>query len=95
MKRAHARRLSACQSWISKVGLALGNGASGWILQFTGFDSSLPAQSEESLFMIRVLLSGIPTIGLVVAVIMILRFKLTEERVHEIRGMLETRRGTV
>ncbi|WP_310273372.1 MFS transporter, partial [Roseateles saccharophilus] len=32
---------SACQSWISKVGIALGTGASGWILQFTGFDAKL------------------------------------------------------
>ncbi|MGE1076455.1 MFS transporter, partial [Pseudomonas fragariae (ex Marin et al. 2024)] len=69
---------AACQSWISKVGLALGNGASGWILQFTGFDAKLPVQNEESLFMIRVLLSGIPTIGLLVALVVILRFQLTE-----------------
>ncbi|KQW49756.1 MFS transporter [Pelomonas sp. Root662] len=86
---------AACQSWISKVGLALGNGASGWILQFTGFDAKLPVQDEESLFMIRVLLSGIPTIGLLVALVVILRFQLTEARLNEIRLGLEARRGTV
>ncbi len=86
---------AACQSWISKVGLALGNGASGWILQFTGFDSKLPVQDEQAIFLIRVLLSGIPAVGLVVAILIILRFQLTEERVHEIRGELEARRGTV
>lgn len=86
---------AACQSWINKVGLALGNGASGWILQFTGFDAKLPVQGEDALWLIRVLLSGIPTIGLLIALVVLLRFKLTEERVFEIRGQLEARRGTV
>ena len=86
---------SACQAWISKVGIALGVGASGWILQFTGFDSKLPVQSEHAIFMIRILLSGIPVIGLVLALIAILRFPLTEARMHEIRVLLEARRGKV
>jgi glycoside/pentoside/hexuronide:cation symporter, GPH family len=95
---SHQRRegsFAACQSWINKVGLALGNGASGWILQLTGFDSKLPVQSPDAIFMIRVLLSGIPILGLVIAVIIVLRFKLTEQRVHEIRQELEARRGKV
>jgi GPH family glycoside/pentoside/hexuronide:cation symporter len=86
---------SACQSWISKVGIALGVGASGWILQFTGFDAKQSVQSEHAIFMIRILLSGLPIIGLVIALVAILRFPLTEERMREIRTALETRRGQV
>ena len=86
---------SACQSWISKVGIALGAGASGWILQFTGFDSHLDLQSPDVIFMIRILLSGIPVIGLAIALVAMLRFPLTEERMHEIRAALEARRGQV
>jgi GPH family glycoside/pentoside/hexuronide:cation symporter len=86
---------AACQSWITKVGLALGNGASGWVLQFTGFDAKLPVQSEEAIFLIRVLLSGIPTVGLLIALLIVLRLNLTERRMHEIRGALEARRGAV
>ena len=86
---------SACQSWISKLGIALGAGASGWILQFTGFDSKLPVQSDHALFMIRILLSGIPVIGLVIALVAILRYPLTETRMFEIRTALEARRGRV
>ena len=86
---------AACQSWISKVGLALGNGASGWVLQFTGFDAKLPVQSEEALFLIRVLLSGIPAVGLAIALVVILRFQLTEQRMNDIRVGLELRRGVV
>ena len=87
---------SACQSWISKVGIALGTGASGWILQFTGFDAKLEgAQSPDAIFMIRILLSTIPVIGLVIALLSLLRFELTEARMAEIRGKLEAKRGLV
>lgn len=86
---------SACQSWISKLGIALGVGASGWILQFTGFDAKQAIQSEHAIFMIRILLSGIPVIGLTLALISILRFPLTEARMREIRTALEARRGQV
>ena len=86
---------SACQSWISKLGIALGAGASGWILQFTGFDSKLPVQTDHALFMIRILLSGIPVIGLLIALVAILRYPLTETRMFEIRTALEARRGRV
>jgi GPH family glycoside/pentoside/hexuronide:cation symporter len=86
---------AACQSWITKVGLALGNGASGWILQFTGFDAKLPVQGEDALTMIRVLLTGIPVVGLLIALVVILRFQLTEKRLTEIRHALEARRGQV
>jgi glycoside/pentoside/hexuronide:cation symporter, GPH family len=86
---------AACQSWISKVGIALGNGASGWILQFTGFDAKLAVQSEQAILVIRLLLTGIPVIGLLIALIVMLRFRLDERRVREIRVALEARRGRV
>jgi len=86
---------AACQAWISKVGIALGVGASGWILQLTGFDSKLPVQTEHSLFMIRILLSGIPVTGLVLALFVVLRYELSEKRMGEIRTGLEARRGLV
>ncbi|MFG6468860.1 MFS transporter [Roseateles sp. BYS87W] len=86
---------AACGSWISKVGLALGNSASGWVLMFTGFDAKLPAQSEEAIFLIRVFLSGIPIVGLAVALFVVSRYFLTEQRMHEIRAELEARRGSV
>ncbi|HEY8876490.1 MAG TPA: MFS transporter, partial [Roseateles sp.] len=80
----------------SKVGIALGTGASGWILQFTGFDAKLEtAQSPHAIFMIRILLSTIPVIGLVIALVSLLRFELTEARMAEIRGRLEAARGKV
>jgi GPH family glycoside/pentoside/hexuronide:cation symporter len=86
---------SACQSWISKLGIALGVGASGWILQFTGFDAKQAVQDPQALWMIRLLLSGIPVIGLALALVAVLRFELTEARMLEIRRELEATRGAV
>jgi GPH family glycoside/pentoside/hexuronide:cation symporter len=86
---------AACQSWISKVGLGLGNGASGWVLQFTGFDAKLPVQGDDAILLIRILLSSIPMVGLMVGILVIWRFALTETRMHEIRAALEARRGAV
>jgi GPH family glycoside/pentoside/hexuronide:cation symporter len=87
---------AACQSWTSKAGMALGSFASGWILQFTGFDAKLEGlQSPETLTMIRLLLSGVPAIGLVIAMLVVLRFPLTEIGMLAIRRDLEARRGTV
>jgi len=86
---------AACAAWISKLGLALGNLGSGWVLQFTGFDAKLPAQGDNAILQIRILLSGIPMAGLLVALACVWRFGLTEHRVREIRVTLEARRGTV
>lgn len=86
---------AACQSWISRAGMALGSGASGWILQFTGFDSKVPAQSEDVILVMRLLMSGLPVFGLAIALILIARFRLDERGMHAIRTQLELRRGTV
>jgi len=96
---SHKRREGAfysCASWITKVGMALGAGASGFILASTGFDAKLEgAQSAHSLLMIRVFLAVIPIIGLVLAMIALSRFPLNPERMAEIRAELEARRGKV
>ncbi len=86
---------AACQSWISRAGMALGSGASGWILQFTGFDSKLAEQSENVILVMRLLMSGVPVFGLLIAFVLVMRFRLDEQRVREIRLQLEARRGTV
>ena len=86
---------AACQSWISRAGIAVGSGASGWILQSTGFVSQAAVQSENVLFVMRLLMSGVPVAGLLVALFLVSRFRLDERRVQEIRLQLEARRGAV
>ena len=87
---------TACGSWIMKVGQAVGIGASGYILSATGFDSELGAnQTADAIFNIRFYLAVIPVVGLVVALIMLSRFSLSQKDTMEIRAQLEARRGKV
>jgi GPH family glycoside/pentoside/hexuronide:cation symporter len=87
---------SACQSWLSKVGITLGAFASGWILQFTGFDADLKGnQTPEAIFWIRFSLSAIPVIFLSFALWAIIKFPLTRDKMADIRAQLETMRGKV
>jgi len=87
---------TACGSWIMKVGMAVGAGASGIILSMTGFDASLGgAQAPHTIFMIRFLLAAVPIAGILLALVMIYFFPLTPAKMAEIRVQLEARRGKV
>ena len=86
---------SACGSWINKVGMATGAGVSFFILQWIGFDSNFAIQTPHTIFMIRFLLITIPIVGLVLALIALLHFPLTPEKMAEIRKQLEARRGRI
>ena len=86
---------SACGSYLMKIGLAFGMGASGFVLKWSGFDQSVAAQSAETLTNMRLYLAGIPIAGLILAFIALQRFKLTREQSAEIRAELERRRGAV
>jgi GPH family glycoside/pentoside/hexuronide:cation symporter len=87
---------AASNSWIIKVGMALGAGISFFIMDWIGFDSKLGGnQSEHAMFMVRFLFSVIPIAGLILAIVALIRFPLTPERMAQIRAELEARRGTV
>ncbi len=86
----------ACESWIMKVGMAIGVGASGYILSGTGFDAAREGeQTARALFNIRLYLAVIPVGGLLLAMWALSRFGLTQERMAGIRAQLEARRGRV
>ena len=87
---------AACGSWILKFGMAIGNWASGEILDATGFDQALGGnQSDAAIFSIRFFLAAIPVTGLVIALIALTRFPLTPRAMADIREKLEARRGKV
>lgn len=86
----------AFASWSVKVGLAIGGGMAGILLARTGFDASLGGnQSEQTLTMIRLLFAAIPLAGIGLAVVILLRYPLSPQRMAEIRAQLEVRRGKV
>jgi len=87
---------SACGSYLMKIGLAIGIGGSGFVLQWTGFDEALEgAQSAEALLQMRIYLAAIPIAGLVLAFIFLMMFGLTHEKSEQIREELEKRRGAI
>ena len=86
---------TACASYILKLGNSLGYYVSGLILTWVGFTWKLKVQAPETIFGIRASLASVPVVGLIVAIIFVLRVQLTKRRSGEIRRKLEDRRGTV
>jgi len=94
----HERRegsFTACASYILKLGNSLGYYVSGLILTWVGFTWKLKVQAPETIFGIRASLASLPVVGLIVAIIFVLRVPLTKQKVEEIRRKLEERRGKV
>ena len=79
-----------------KVGMALAGLLTGILLKVSGFDVALgAAQSENTLFLIRVFDVGIPLFTSLIALWIISTYKLTEVKAYDIRTQLEARRGKV
>jgi GPH family glycoside/pentoside/hexuronide:cation symporter len=95
----HQRRegvFGAIYWWMVKVGMALAGLLTGILLKVSGFDVALgAAQSEKTLLLIRLFDVGIPIITSLAALWIIATYKLTENKVYEIRTELENRRGKV
>ena len=88
--------LGAIYAWIMKLGTTLAFTISGFILNATGFDVSLGgAQSERTIFLMRLLDLGLPTLTITGAIILACFYPITEARSREIRSELERRRGTL
>lgn len=86
---------SACGSWMNKAGNAFGYFLAGQVLALTGFSAEKVAQSPETIFWIRAMLAGIPIAGVCLAAIFWWRYPLTQQKVAEIRQLLEARCGKV
>jgi len=86
---------TACASYILKLGNSLGYFFSGLILTWVGFTWKLKVQTPETILGIRASLAFLPIVGLIIAIIFVLRMPLTKEKSAEIRRKLEERRGTV
>ena len=80
--------------WVVKLGMAAALAASGYLLNATGFDVNLSgAQSEQTLFLMRVFDVAVPFGTSILAMLLIASYGITETRAREIRAALEARRG--
>jgi glycoside/pentoside/hexuronide:cation symporter, GPH family len=80
--------------WVVKLGLSLAFFLSGYLLNATGFDVGLDgAQSERTLFLMRVVDVAIPMVTSAIAIWVMTSYSITEQKALEVRQELEKRRG--
>ena len=80
--------------WVVKLGMAAALAGGGFLLNFTGFDVDLGgAQSERTLFLMRVFDVAVPVVTSILAMLLIANYGITETKAREIRAALEERRG--
>ncbi len=93
----HQRRegvFGAIYWWMVKVGMALAGLLTGIMLNLSGFDVALTtAQPERTLRLLRVFDVGVPLLTSAIAIWIIYTYEITEAKAHEIREVLEQRRG--
>ena len=86
----------AFYGWTMKLGFAFCFLISGYILVWTGFDVALGgAQPERTLFLIRLLYTIVPAVGILIAMVIIMRFPINRQRAEEIRRQLEMKKSEV
>jgi GPH family glycoside/pentoside/hexuronide:cation symporter len=79
--------------WMVKIGMALAGLLTGIMLNASGFDVALEAQSETTLFLLRLFDVGVPLATSALAIAIMLTYSISERRAYEIRAELERRRG--
>ncbi len=77
-----------------KAGMALGGVVPGLVLAHTGFDSTLTVQSHTALQGIIWLVTVIPAVLMLIASVVISRYELSDARMTEINGIIESRQTT-
>jgi GPH family glycoside/pentoside/hexuronide:cation symporter len=80
--------------WVVKLGQASAIAGGGILLNVTGFDIDLGGnQSDHTLTLMRLFDAFIPCVASGIAIWAVATFTVTEERAHEVRKLLEQRRG--
>ncbi len=79
--------------WMVKFGMAVAGLLSGLIMAVTGFVADAPSQAEGVMTGMRLAYSLVPSIGALLAILVMWKYDVTEERADEIRAELEKRRG--
>lgn len=79
--------------WVVKLGQGLALVFGGLVLQFIGFDGGLATQSEETLTNLRIADIVFPVVTAALAIWVMWKYSLSEERAKEIKAKLEERRG--
>ncbi len=90
-RRATGLILSS-SSMSQKFGWAVGGAITGWLLAAFGYDADLAVQSQNAVHGVRLMMSFLPAIGCILAVIAIALYPLGEKKVLEITAQLNEKR---
>ncbi|MGA2324577.1 MAG: MFS transporter [Sedimentisphaerales bacterium] len=82
----------AVYNWWWKIGISGAFFVSGFLLRSTGFNEKLAAQSDSTLFWLRVWEIGLPTVMCLISVLLLIKYPLTEQRAYEIKDLLAKRK---
>jgi GPH family glycoside/pentoside/hexuronide:cation symporter len=80
-------------SMSQKMGWAFGAALSGWLLAWFGYDQTAAVQSGSAILGVRLMLSWLPAVSCVLAVVGMMFYPLSEKRVKEIAEELEAQRA--
>ena len=79
--------------WMVKLGQALALVLGGLVLKVVGFDQNIALQTTETITKLRIADIVIPAFTALLAILVMLKYDLTEEKAREIKASLESRRG--
>ncbi len=79
--------------WMVKLGQAIALVLGGYVLKQVGFDPSAVSQTAETMTNLRIADITIPVVTAGLAIWLMWKYNLTEDRVHEIKEILVKRRG--
>lgn len=79
--------------WMVKFGQAIALALSGLVLKLVGFDQKLSAQSAETMYNLRIVDIVIPSITAGMAIWIMIKYNLNEEKALKIKEELISRRG--
>jgi len=79
--------------WMVKLGQALALVLGGLVLKLVGFDQNATLQAVDTITKLRIADMAIPGLTALLAIIVMLKYDLTEEKSREIKETLESRRG--
>jgi GPH family glycoside/pentoside/hexuronide:cation symporter len=79
--------------WMVKFGFAIAGLLSGLILTLVGFDQNITEQLPETLERLKLAYIIVPMTGTLIAIAIMSKYDLSEQKAHEIRQQLEARRG--
>ncbi|MDL2322495.1 MFS transporter [Bacteroidales bacterium OttesenSCG-928-A17] len=79
-------------SMSQKMGWALGAALTGWLLAWFGYNQDAIVQNEQAIYGVRLMMSWLPAVSCVLAVIGMAFYPLSEKKVKEITAELDEKR---